>query len=94
MSSERVVQSLRRLHMLEGTTKSLEKGQVLVPGSNLRLVVTCSLDCTIKVWDRKTIFKGEPPTRIVTAHDKPVIGMLDLPMLDMVLSYGQNRIEP
>ena len=64
---------------------------ILVPESNNRTLVTVSLDCAVKLWDRRTMFRDKIPKRVIKAHDRPVTGILDLPRLDMCLTFGQNR---
>jgi WD40 repeat protein len=65
---------------------------LLVPENNVQTLVTASLDCSVKLWERKEMFKGVgPPKRVIKVHDRPVLGILDLPQLDMCLTFGQNR---
>lgn len=66
---------------------------LLVPDGNLTTLVTASLDTSVKLWDRRTVWdKGAPPIRIIEAHSRPVTGLLDLPKLDMCLSFGNDGV--
>jgi WD40 repeat protein len=71
---------------------------VMVPENSQHLLITCSLDASVKLWDRKSVFKKDErggwlsgPLRRITTHDRPVTGLLDLPHLDLVVSWGQNH---
>ena len=69
---------------------------MLVPQHSQHIVVTASLDSSVKLWDRKTMFDKDEageftskPIRRLHVHDRPVTGLLDLPHLDLVASWGQ-----
>ena len=65
---------------------------LLVPDGSLTVLVTASLDTSIKLWDRKTVWNADAvPMRVIESHSRPVTGLLDLPKLDMCLSFGQNQ---
>ena len=64
---------------------------VLLPKSNDHVVATSSWDSTVKLWDIETMGAGAVPTRTITYHTMPVFGMCDIPSVDLVASFGQNR---
>ena len=66
---------------------------LLVPDGNLTTLVTASLDTSVKLWDRRTVWnEGATPLRVIDAHSRPVTGLLDLPKLDMCLSFGNDGV--
>ena len=66
---------------------------LLVPDGNLTTLVTASLDTSVKLWDRRTVWdEGAAPIRTIDAHSRPVTGLLDLPRLDMCLSFGNDGV--
>eukprot|EP01052_Picozoa_sp_SAG31_P005009 SAG31_NODE_214_length_20084_cov_2.644684_13_plen_1136_part_00 len=87
---------------VEGNNRKVHDDWVtdmLVPNHSQHILVTCSLDCTVKLWERKTFFGKDAatgdfqtqPFRVIRAHDRPLTGLLDLPHLDLVASWGQNH---
>ena len=66
---------------------------LLVPDGNLTTLVTASLDTSVKLWDRRTLWDADAaPIRTIDAHSRPVTGLLDLPRLDMCLSFGNDGV--
>lgn len=67
---------------------------LLVPEGSLGTLVTSSLDTSVKLWDRRTMWDdGAVPVRTVDVHTRPVTGLLDLPRLDMCLSFGNDGVQ-